>query len=61
MQWLGAPSPGEEGGHPVEDEGAGAEDARVALPQNQGSLLLRLRSPLMGAVGKAGVSHRHLL
>lgn len=45
----------------MEDEGAGAEDARVALPQNQGSLLLRLRSPLMGAVGKAGVSHRHLL
>ena len=46
------------GGHPVEDERAGAEDARVALPQNQGSLPLRLRSPLMGAVGKAEVSHR---
>ena len=25
------------GDHPVEDKGAGAEDARVALPRNQGS------------------------
>lgn len=56
VQLPGAPPP-RWGGHPVEDERAGAEDARVALSQNQGSLPLRLRSPLMGAVGKAEVSH----
>ena len=40
------------GGHPVGDKGAGAEDARVALPRNQGSLPPRLRSPLMGRWAK---------